>query len=204
MLDTIIIGAGPAGLTALLYAVMYKMTAVCVGDKIGGKLILAPNIFDYPGIEAIIGKDFTAQLVNQIRKINASVEEVEVASLKFMEVDDGKKFFEIKTISGKMFSGRTVILATGNGKKQAGDRLAKFTQGLNLIIKNKLLEVDAQMATNVPGVFAAGDCVMYPNSYEQLATAVAMGIRAAGGVYNFLNGKFPPILWGEAQIQRII
>ena len=57
-IDLIIIGSGPSGLTALFYACLYKLTALCIGNDTGGKVKLAPNIIDYPGIESINGKVF--------------------------------------------------------------------------------------------------------------------------------------------------
>ena len=47
MLDVAIIGAGAAGLTAALYAKLYQLETICIGDKIGGKLVTAPFIIDY-------------------------------------------------------------------------------------------------------------------------------------------------------------
>ncbi len=73
MLDTLIVGAGPAGLTALLYSYLYGLDAVCIGDVFGGKAMLAPGIVDYPGVAKIDGKEFIERLFAQMSEAKTQV-----------------------------------------------------------------------------------------------------------------------------------
>lgn len=202
MKDATIIGAGPSGLTALLYTTMYGLDAVCIGDVIGGKLLIAPGIIDYPGITEINGKEFIARIVTQLERVKAVFEAKTVREVQ--KVEGKESYFEVFCEDNSHFQSKTVVIATGNPNKQAGNKAHSLGQMLNLNHRNKQYLVDIHMMTNVSGVFAAGDCVSYPYSFEQLATSVAAGIKAAGGIYRYLSGKYPPILWGKTKIPRFV
>lgn len=60
--------------------------------------------------------------------------------------------------------------------------------------------VDEKLATNVPGIFAAGDLVSYGLSIEQISSAVGLGARAAATAFAYLKNNKAPILWGQNQI----
>ena len=63
MYDTIIIGSGPAGMTAAIYAVRREMKTLLIGKEIGGQIILANEIENYPGFQRI--KSF--ELIQKIK-----------------------------------------------------------------------------------------------------------------------------------------
>jgi thioredoxin reductase len=199
MYDVTIIGAGPSGLTALLYCVHYGLSARCVGETVGGRLVHAPDIIDYPGIESMHGKEFIDRLLNQIKKTHGVIE---IKSVQSITLDKKTSVQKVSCADGSIFESRALILATGNGKKQRENIAFKFAQQLSLHTQNGLITVDEDFMTSIPGVFASGDCITYPASLEQLATAVTTGIRAAAGAYNYLKKEKPPILWGSTQIAR--
>ena len=62
--------------------------------------------------------------------------------------------------------------------------------------------VDEKLATNVEGVFAAGDLLSYGLSIEQISSAVGLGARAAASAFAFLKRDKAPTLWGTTQIKR--
>lgn len=202
MKDCVIIGSGPTGLTTLLYITMYGLDAVCLGDVIGGKLLIAPKIIDYPGIMEISGKEFVTRIIAQLERVKAILDTKTVREIK--KVEGKVSYFEVICEDTSNFQTKTVVLATGNPNKQAGNKVFSLGQMLNIVNKNKQYLVDVQMMTNIPGVFAAGDCVPYPYSYEQLATSVAAGIKSAGGIFHYLTHKYPPILWGKTKIPRFV
>mgnify|MGYP001586355110 FL=1 len=65
------------------------------------------------------------------------------------------------------------------------------------------IEVNERLATNIPGIFAAGDLVSYGLSIEQISSAVGLGARAAASAFAFLKQEKAPTLWGGSQIKRI-
>ena len=108
MYDVVIIGSGPAGMTAGIFAVRREMKTLIIGREVGGQLIWANEIENYPGFETI--KSF--ELINRIK------EQTLKAGVEFKE-DEVKKIE--KTIEGnfllyssrEVFEARSVIVAIG-------------------------------------------------------------------------------------------
>lgn len=107
MYDIIIIGGGPAGLTAALYARRTnKKVLVIEKENFGGQITFSPKVENIPGFIKLTGNEFAEKLVEQVLEQGADFESCEVLSVK-----DG----DIKTVvtdSGK-FEGKAVIIATG-------------------------------------------------------------------------------------------
>jgi thioredoxin reductase len=197
MHDVVIIGSGPAGLTTLLYSRHYGFNAVVVGSELGGRLMHAPDIIDYPGYSSVQGKDFINTLQEQLKRVNSEVMTDKVTGLL-----KDTNHFKVTTEQGKTLEATAVVIATGNGKKQRENTASLLASQVGATLQDGSIVVNEKMATNVPGIFACGDCVIYPHSMEQLATATAAAIQAAGSVYEYLKKERPPILWGAAQIRR--
>ena len=108
MTDILIVGAGPAGLTAAVYACRAGMQ-VTVFDKsiYGGQAAVTKDIENFPAIENINGADFSHRLYKQALKAGADIRFEEVRSLKLSE--------SIKTAetSSGSYQARAVILAHG-------------------------------------------------------------------------------------------
>jgi thioredoxin reductase len=201
MYDTVIVGAGPAGLTALLYLQLYGFNSCCLGDEIGGKLLKAPGILDYPGIRNIAGTVFIKELVNQIPNATAIHKRV---VMRITKTIDNNGLYKVESDFPDQYLTKSVILAVGNGNKQMINQSANFISQLGINQKGNMLLVNQQMESNVQGIFAAGDCLTYPESLEQLGTAIATGMRAAAGVFQLLRNTHPPIVWGKSPIPRKI
>lgn len=105
MYDIIIIGAGPAGMTAALYgARANKKVLVLEALNYGGEIINTLNIENYPVEETISGFDFATKLYNQITKLG-----VEVKLEKVINIDESK---QVKT-NESTYKAKTIIIATG-------------------------------------------------------------------------------------------
>jgi thioredoxin reductase (NADPH) len=98
--DVIIVGGGPAGLAAGLYAARMKLSAVLVErGPLGGQLLNTELIEDYPGFESILGSDLAVKMGDHARAFGldirefSSVAEVDVASdgAKVVRMDDGSE-----------------------------------------------------------------------------------------------------------------
>lgn len=107
--DLIILGAGPAGLTAGIYAGRSGLsTLVIEGKMAGGEAAIAPWIENYPGFDSISGSELTKKMTNQCKKFGAQIKELErVVSL---ELKGEKKI--VKTEKGA-YSTSALIIATG-------------------------------------------------------------------------------------------
>ena len=72
MYDIIIVGAGPAGLTAALYALRAnKKVLIFEANTYGGQIVNAHKVENYPGIKEISGYDFATNLYNQVKDLGA-------------------------------------------------------------------------------------------------------------------------------------
>jgi len=116
MHDLIIIGAGPAGLTAALYAGRFKLDTL-IFEKIsaGGQILLSPSIENYPGFPEGVS---TFELIDKFKK---QVEDLGLAleSKEVLEVIPEGKFYRVKTQDGD-FEAKTVVVASGAQPKKLG------------------------------------------------------------------------------------
>ena len=105
--DIIVIGGGPAGLTAAVYARRANKTVLVIEKAVfGGQITYSPKVENIPGFTALSGNEFAEKLVDQVLSQGAEVESAEVIS-----VTDG----EVKTVhtdSGD-FECRAIVIATG-------------------------------------------------------------------------------------------
>jgi thioredoxin reductase (NADPH) len=114
--DTIIIGGGPAGLTAAIYASRGDLkTLVIAGVAAGGQLMLTTDVEDYPGFpNGIQGPELMAQMRSQAERLGAEVVNEDVSKVNFSE-----RPFKV-FVGEKAHFGKTVIVATGASAKWLG------------------------------------------------------------------------------------
>lgn len=114
MYDIIIIGGGPAGLTAALYACRAnKKTLVIEKETFGGQITFSPKVENIPGFISLTGNEFAEKLVEQVLEQGADVESCEV-----LEIEDG----DIKTVvtDDSEYQCKAVIIATGAKHRMLG------------------------------------------------------------------------------------
>ncbi len=123
MYDIIIIGAGPAGLTAAIYARRAaKSTLVIEAKGFGGQIIKTPDIENYPVEQHISGLDFATKLYNQTVALGAEFVFEKAASIK----DNGKTKTVVTPKSE--YEAKAVIIATGSESRLLGvEGEAEFT-----------------------------------------------------------------------------
>jgi thioredoxin reductase len=111
MFDTIIIGGGPAGLTAALYASRRSLKTLVITRDIGGQAAKTFDIENYPGIPHTTGPAFATTLKNQAENFGAKITFEDTKKIRQLA---GKKsdHFEVETINNK-YESKTIILALG-------------------------------------------------------------------------------------------
>ena len=115
MYDIVIIGAGPAGLTAALYArCASKKTLVLEARSYGGKITTATTIKNYPVNEDITGYEFATKLYNQVKNLGAEI--VFEKAIDIESYDDRKEVITDKN----RYTTKTIIIATGSDNRKLG------------------------------------------------------------------------------------
>jgi thioredoxin reductase (NADPH) len=114
--DVIIIGSGPAGLTAGIYSARADLKVLILeGEQPGGQLTTTTEVENFPGFpEGIMGPELMNRMRTQAQKFKAETKFELVTS-----VDFSKKPFEIK-ISEEVYLGNSVIIATGSRARYLG------------------------------------------------------------------------------------
>ncbi|MFH0856175.1 MAG: thioredoxin-disulfide reductase [Candidatus Omnitrophota bacterium] len=116
MHDLIIIGAGPSGLTAAIYAGRFRLNALVLEKMApGGQILLSPSIENYPGFpEGIPTFELMDKFKKQVESLGLRIEDKEA-----LEVLPQGKFYQVKT-PGENFETKAVIIAAGAKPKRLG------------------------------------------------------------------------------------
>ena len=130
MYDVIVVGGGPAGMTAALYALRNGKTALVIEKNgFGGQITHSPKVENYPGTFSMSGNEFADHTLDQILKQGAEIEFETVEKVEVIEGGSGADAAEatrpgrtmvVRTEEGSAFEGRTVVLATGVKHRMLG------------------------------------------------------------------------------------
>ena len=105
--DLIIIGGGPAGITAAIYAARKGMNFMIIAREIGGQVIKNSIVDNYTGYQEITGAELTSKFEEHLKEFNFTFKNEEVS-----KVVSNAGIFLVKT-KGEKFESRTLIIATG-------------------------------------------------------------------------------------------
>ncbi len=111
--DIVIIGGGPAGLTAALYACRARMKTVLIEKMLcGGQVLIADTIENYPGFpEGIKGPDLAEWMFKQVSHFGLEVKSVDIVKIASKEHE--KSSFTIHIVGGETLEALSIIIATG-------------------------------------------------------------------------------------------
>ncbi len=112
--DLIIIGAGPAGLTAALYAARYRINFLVLGKISGGLVAETSDICNFPSYPNIKGFELAKKMLDQVKGLG-----VEVVNEEVSEIKKKKLGFDITTNKNK-YEVKKIIFATGSERKKLG------------------------------------------------------------------------------------
>ncbi|MEW6075768.1 MAG: FAD-dependent oxidoreductase [Candidatus Omnitrophota bacterium] len=113
--DILIIGAGPAGITASVYAARKKMSTLVISKDIGGQAAWSGDVENYTGYQFISGPDLVARFEEHMHTYNVQLRENE----ETLGLDKTGRAILVKTTKSQ-YRARTVIIASGKRSKELG------------------------------------------------------------------------------------
>lgn len=115
--DLIIVGAGPAGLTAGLYAGRATLdTLILGGNSVGGQVTTTSVVYNYPGVAEVDGTELMNKMQKQVADFGVEIKHAEVAKYDDLTAD-------VKTVTdanGQQYQARSIIISGGANPKKVG------------------------------------------------------------------------------------
>ncbi|MBQ4187229.1 MAG: FAD-dependent oxidoreductase [Firmicutes bacterium] len=116
MYDIVVVGGGPAGMTAALYALRNgKSVVVIEKEGFGGQITHSPKVENYPGYTSLSGNELADHMMAQIMEQGADIEIATVCGITPCEGG-----WSVQTDDGTAFEGKSVIIATGVKHRMLG------------------------------------------------------------------------------------
>ena len=113
--DVLVIGAGPAGVTAAMYAARKELTTMLASPDVGGQILLTGEIENYPGFASVMSFDLVDRMEEQVRRYPVIFETATVETLS--ESDGG---FSAVLDDGQEIRARAVIVTAGRRPRMLG------------------------------------------------------------------------------------
>ena len=185
MYDIIVIGAGPAGLTAAVYARRAEKSVLVIEkDTFGGQITHSPRVENYPGFVEISGAELADRLLEQVAEQGAMIELDQVVGIEGVPGD-----FTVKGLGGE-YRSRAVLIATGSRHRHLG-----------LEDEERLVGNGISYCAVCDGAFYRGSRVAViggGNSALQDAVLLSEGCEKVYLIQNL------PYLTGEERLQKIL
>ena len=154
MYQVIIVGAGPAGLAAGLYAQRYKLNYLVLGQTVGGTALEATVVENYPGFKSTNGLDLMKLFQDQL-------EPDHIKQANIQSIEKANDHFVVKTFEKQSFEAQTLILAMGtkikklniqNEDKLVGNGISYCASCDGYLTKNKVAAVVGGGNSGGPGI----------------------------------------------------
>jgi alkyl hydroperoxide reductase subunit F len=171
--DAIIVGAGPAGLTAAVYCARKFMKTIVLGENVGGQAAWSWSIENYMGFPTITGEELIRKFEEQVRGSDIVLELDSVQSIR-KEGD----IFLVRTVSENTYRCRTVILAPGKEPRTLGLPGENRLMGRGVSVCSTC---DAPLFRDRPVAVAGGGNAALQTAIEltKIASSVALIVRSA-------------------------
>ena len=113
MYDLIIIGGGPAGLTATVYAIHKRLETLLITEDLGGKANYRMHIRGLEGYETINGEEVVRKFQSQVDYLDFARLMDKTVKVEAIQGQAGEEYYKVTTYSGTAFVCRALIVATG-------------------------------------------------------------------------------------------
>jgi alkyl hydroperoxide reductase subunit F len=210
--DVIIIGGGPAGLTAAVYAARKNLDVLLISEQLGGQPLMTSNIENYMGYQYITGPELMAKFEEQARNFDIDIEAGQVVTS--LAVDGA--LMQAVTASGRVFLGQTLIIATGKksrpldipGEKEfVGRGLSYCATCDGALFKGEPVMVAGGGNSGIQAALElAGYCpdVYLVSLSDLMADEVLVGkVAAAANVHQYVHWR-PVEIKGDSKMQSVV
>lgn len=169
--DLVILGAGPAGMAASIYASYHKLNHIVVGDIVGGTAVGAAKIKNWPGTEAISGAELMQKFQHHAESLGGKIVPSKVIGL-------GKKddVFEVST-DGEKYQAKSLIVALGTRRKK-----------MNIPGEDKLLGKGVSYCATCDSIFFKNKTAAVIGGGNSAAMAATLLAEHASKVYLIYRG----------------
>lgn len=171
--DLIIIGGGPAGCTAGIYASRYRIKNVIIAENPGGLITDAHKVCNYPTEPQISGQELAKKLRNHLENEGGRIIQGTVKSIKKEE-----DYYKIKTVEEKEYQTKTVLLAVGTKRRR-----------LELPQENKFLGRGVSYCATCDAMFFQGKDVAVVGGSDAANTASLLLSETSSKVYQIYRGE---------------
>ena len=174
MYDVLIIGGGPAGLSAAIYANRYKLKNIVITKERYGLLALTHLVENWPGEKAISGTDLMKKLETHAISLGTEIVDDEVKGI----VKNENGTFKVVTRSGKEYESKTVIIAIGMERRK-----------LNIPGEEKYLNHGVSYCATCDGALFTGKIVAVVGGSDAAAKEALLLTQYAKKVYIIYRGE---------------
>jgi thioredoxin-disulfide reductase len=115
LLDLIIIGAGPAGMTAAIYAKRKGLSLLVLTDSVGGQVSATGRVENYPGLGSVTGPELVAAMRRHLDALG-----VEIRLGRASKLEKAGDNLKVTTVGGNAYDSRAVIIASGSHWRELG------------------------------------------------------------------------------------
>jgi thioredoxin reductase (NADPH) len=184
MHDLIILGAGPAGLAASIYASRYKISHIVIGNIFDGSVSKAHLIENWPGEKSIKGSELVMKFYDHVKSLNIDVIQENIIGIekerwsKSSEFEISEGGFIVTTDSNKVYKAKAVLIALGTKHRK-----------LNISGEKKLLGKGVSYCAVCDGAFFKDKIVAVAGGSNSAAMAVTMLSEHAKKVYMIYRGE---------------
>ncbi|HBB64973.1 MAG: Thioredoxin reductase (TrxB-3) [candidate division WS6 bacterium GW2011_GWB1_33_6] len=170
--DIAIVGNGPSGLSASIYASRYKLSNIIFGKTIGGTISEAHKVCNYPGITDISGLDLGMRFFQQAKDLGGEYSTEQIVDLK-----KENNIFKLSTDNGKEYLSKTVVMSIGSNRSK-----------LNLKEEDKYLGKGLSYCATCDSMFFRNKTVAIIGGSNAATMAASMLSDVAKEVYIIYRG----------------
>lgn len=115
MYDILVLGAGPAGISAVIYAARKKLKTAVVTENVGGQTLMSAEVENYLGYQFVAGPELVAKFEEHLNSF-----QIDQEYSKAKSIEKKNSAFVIRTENEKKFESKAVIIATGKTPRKLG------------------------------------------------------------------------------------